>query len=110
MTLLSQKKCVPCQGGVPSLDSDTIQLLLKQLNQFQNEKNLAATTQAGVTFSQVSEANALANAGNTVTINNIYQTNGENCNKTEVTPNFSGPTDGHGSFLTAFSSLAIATL
>ena len=84
--------------------------LLKQLNQFQNEKNLAATTQAGVTFSQVSEANALANAGNTVTINNIYQTNGENGNKTEVTPNFSGPTDGHGSFLTAFSSLAIATL
>ena len=84
--------------------------LLKQLNQFQNEKNLAATTQAGVTFSQVSEANALANAGNTVTINNIYQTNGEKGSTTEVTPNFSGPTDGHGSFLTAFSSLAIATL
>ncbi len=84
--------------------------LLKQLNQFQNEKNLAGLTQAGVTFSQVSEANALANAGNTVTINNIYQTNGENGSTTEVTPNFSGPTDGHGSFLTAFSSLAIATL
>tara|TARA_B100001250_G_scaffold406683_1_gene426165 strand:- start:68 stop:2146 length:2079 start_codon:yes stop_codon:yes gene_type:complete len=85
--------------------------LLKQLNQFQNERNLAGSTQAGVTFSQVSEANALANAGNTVTINNIYQTNGENGGSTtEVTPNFSGPTDGHGSFLTAFSSLAIATL
>ena len=84
--------------------------LLKQLNQFQNEKNLAGSTQAGVTFSQVSEANALANAGNTVTINNIYQTNGENGSTTEVTPNFSGPTDGHGSFLTSFSSLAIATL
>jgi len=84
--------------------------LLKQLNQFQNEKNLTSNTQAGVTFSQVSEANALANAGNTVTINNIYQTNGEKGSTTEVTPNFSGPTDGHGSFLTAFSSLAIATL
>ncbi len=85
--------------------------LLKQLNQYQSEKNLGGVTPTSVTAADATTAASLANGGNSgVVINNYYETNAEGGQKAEATPNFSGPTDGHGSFLTAFSSLAIATL
>ena len=84
--------------------------LLKQLNQYQNEKNLGGVTPTSVTAADATNAASL-NGGNSGTvINNYYQTNADGNEKAEATPNFSGPTDGHGNFLSAFSSLAIATL
>ena len=85
--------------------------LLKQLNQYQNEKNLGGVTPTSVTAADATNAASLVNGdGGGVIINNYYETNAEGGQKAEATPNFSGPTDGHGSFLSAFSSLAIATL
>ena len=84
--------------------------LLKQLNQYQSEKNLGGVTPTSVTAADATNVASLNGGNGGVIINNYYQTNAESGEKAEATPNFSGPTDGHGSFLTAFSSLAIATL
>ena len=84
--------------------------LLKQLNQYQSEKNLGGITPTSLTAADATNTSAL-NGGNSGTvINNYYQTNTDGNQKAEATHNFSGPTDGHGDFLSAFSSLAIATL
>ena len=84
--------------------------LLKQLNQYQTEKNLGGVTPTSVTAADATNAASLNGGNSGMIVNNYYQTNAEGNEKAEVTPNFSGPTDGHGDFLTAFSSLAIATL
>ena len=84
--------------------------LLKQLNQYQTEKNLGGVTPTSVTAADATNAASLNGGSSGMIVNNYYQTNAEGNEKAEATPNFSGPTDGHGDFLSAFSSLAIATL
>lgn len=38
-SLLSQKRCVPCEGGVPKLNSEEVQKFLKQVSAWQLQEN-----------------------------------------------------------------------
>ena len=44
MTKLNQKKCTPCEGGVPTLNIDEINVLLTKVNKWQaTEKEIFKT-------------------------------------------------------------------
>lgn len=44
MTELNKKKCVPCEGGVPKLNVEEINVLLKKVNKWQaTEKEIFKT-------------------------------------------------------------------